>query len=219
MNDLPQRYAVLTGDIVGSSKLEPAALMALMQRLRDGAERFARVFRGAVVGELDVFSGDGWQLLMQDWRRSVRAAVYMRAVAKGDVEIEADTRVALGWGSIDAQTLRPERISASTGEAFLLSGRALKAMKKQDRLAVDCGDVADRGELLRAALGLVDELARRWTARQAMTLAGALLGEGQAEIANGIGRKQSTVHQSLHTAGWQSIEGLLDGVENRFWRL
>ncbi len=219
MADGSRTHAVLTGDIVGSSKLEPAELMALMQRLRDGAEQFARTFPGTVVGRLDVFSGDGWQMLMQDWRRSVRAAIYMRAVAKGDLEIEADTRVAIGWGSVDAETLKPERISASTGEAFLLSGRALKAMKKQDRLAVDCGDVADRGQLLRESLGLVDELTRRWTARQAMTLALALLGEGQAEIADGLGRKQSTIHQSLHTAGWQGIEGLLDSVENRLWRL
>lgn len=107
MDDKPQRYAVVTGDIVGSSKLPPSDLQKLLQRLREGAEQFSAAFPGAVFGKLDVFSGDGWQMLMPDWKRSLRAAVYMRAVAKSTEALRTDTRVAVAWGAVDTESLKP----------------------------------------------------------------------------------------------------------------
>lgn len=219
MSNKGKMYAVLTGDIVGSSRLDPAELRALMQRLRDGAKRFEQAFAGTVVGELDVFSGDGWQMLMPDWKRSLRAAIFMRALAKADMEIDADTRVAVGWGGVDVTSLNRGRISESTGEAFLRSGRALKAMKRQDRLTVACGEASGREALLRAALGLVDELARRWTVRQASKIAQALLGRGQEEIARDGNTSQPTVNRALQSAGWRGIEGLLEEVEHNSEKL
>ena len=133
MKDNPQQYAVLTGDIVGSSRLDPAELRALMQRLREGAKRFEQAFAGTVVGELDVFSGDGWQMLMPDWKRSLRAAIFMRALAKADMEIEADTRVAVGWGGVDVTSLNRGRISESTGTFSEVAGSSSGITEKSAR--------------------------------------------------------------------------------------
>src|SRR5688572_19404575 len=104
MTGAEKKYAVLTGDVVGSSRFEPADLKALMQRLRKGAEDFSKVFPGVVRGRLDVFSGDGWQLLLEDWRMALRAALFLRAVVRSE-RLKADTRVAIGVGRIDQVTL------------------------------------------------------------------------------------------------------------------
>lgn len=214
MDDKPLRYAVLTGDIVGSSKLPPSDLQELMQRLRESSEQFSASFPGAVFGKLGVFSGDGWQMLMPDWKRSLRAAVYMRAVAKSTEARKTDTRVAVAWGAVDAESLKPERISESTGEAFTRSGRALKTMRKQGRLVLDNGEAAGEGRFLRTSVALVDELASRWTARQAETVAMALLGRSQEGISTATGKRQPTIQQALRTAGWRGIDDLLKEMEN-----
>jgi hypothetical protein len=215
MNDKPQRYAVLTGDIVGSSALPPPGLPTLMQRLREAAEQFSAAYPGAVFGKLDVFGGDGWQVLMTDWKRSLRAAFYMRAMAKGMEALKADSRVAVAWGAVDAESLKSERISESTGEAFTRSGRALKIMRKQGRLVLDVGESCDEWRFLQTSVALVDELANRWTSRQAETVAMALLVHGQEAVARRLGKRQPTVYRALRAAGWQGIDTLLEQAENR----
>lgn len=219
MEDAKRLYAVLTGDVVGSSKLTPADLKTLMQKLRAGADRFAKAFPDSVCGKLDVFSGDGWQLLMPDWIRSLRAALFLRAIVKSDAKTKSDTRIAIAWGAVDQDTLNPERISESTGEAFTLSGLALKQMRKHSRLILDDGRPSAEGRFLRVSVGLVDELAVHWRPRQAQTLALALLNHSQEEIAAEIGKSQPTVNQALQAAGWRGIEDLLDEIKYRYQSL
>jgi hypothetical protein len=219
MDTRQQQYAVLTGDLVRSSKLASGDLRGLMQDLRDGANHFAVAFPGAISGELDVFSGDGWQVLMPDWRRSLRAALFLRAVVRSAETTKADTRIAIGWGPVDQAGLNLQRISESTGEAFTRSGRALKEMRRHSRLVLDAALPSGEARYLRVALGLVDEVAASWTPRQAQTLALALLGQRQAEIAAETGRRQPTVQQALRTAGWRGVEALLVAAEYRSGRL
>lgn len=210
----PSGYAVLTGDVVASSKLPPADLQQLMQRLRQAAGRFSKTFPGSVYGKLDVYSGDGWQVLMPERQRSLRAALFFRAVVRSHELAKADTRIAVAWRAVDESALNPERISESTGEAFTESGRALKNMKKRCRLVWQPGPVLARAPFLESAVGLLDELAGRWTARQAQTLALALLDLSQEQIAAALGTRQPTVHQGLQRAGWRRIGAFLDAAEN-----
>jgi len=58
-------FSVIAGDIVGSSKLSADDLKMTLQGLRDSTRRFEEKFPDTVYGMLDVFSGDGWQLLMK----------------------------------------------------------------------------------------------------------------------------------------------------------
>lgn len=212
----PCEFAVLTGDLVASSKLSPIELKAVMQRLREGAERFSRTFRSSVYGKLDVYSGDGWQLLMSDRRRSLRAALFLRAIVKSHAETKIDTRIAVAWGAVDPAALNPERISESTGEAFTQSGRALKDMKKRRRLIWHPGQALLRVMFLNSAVSLLDELAGRWSPRQAEAMALSLLDFTQEQIAAEMGTRQPTVQQTLYRAGWNGIEDFLKEMEYRF---
>jgi len=211
MNRQSERYAVLKGDIVGSTTLPTQGLVSVLNQLRRGVEAFSAQYRGAVYGVMDVFSGDSWQLLMPDWRRSLRAALYLRAVVRSDAGCKIDTRIAIGWGSVDADSLKLNRITESTGEAFTRSGHTLEKMAKHTRLAFDGGETGL--PLVRASLALADELAGRWTSKQAQAVALALLGQKQDKIASASGKKQPTVYKALRSAGWRGIETFLEEVE------
>jgi len=212
----PKTWAVLTGDVVGSSKLGSKTLQTVMRRLRDGAEQFGEVFEGAVYGKLDVFRGDSWQILIEDRRFSLRAAVFIRACIKGMEEVKADSRVAVAWGAIDSASLNQERVSESTGEAFTASGHALAEMKAPERLAIRPGIVLPpaNGRLLTAAVALLDQIVTRWKPGQAQAVEQALLRRTQVEISRRLEVSQPTVNQAMRTAGWKAIELLVTETEN-----
>ncbi len=209
------RYAVLTGDIVGSSKLEPGQLKDVMDRLRKSVARFKQTYPDAILGNLDVYSGDSWQLLMPDWQRSLRAALYVRAVIKSIEKLKLDTRVALAWGDIDEATLNPDRISESTGPAFQASGRALEKMPKGVRMAFvqDNGDSQRFGELLSGAVLLLDEIVGGWSLNQAQAVSLALLCINQRDIGRELGVTQPNVQKTMQRARWHGVEQFLEVAE------
>ena len=207
-------YAVLTGDVVASSKQPPSALQEIMQRLRKGAEQFSKTFPDSVYGRLDVYSGDGFQLLMSDLGRSLRAALFLRATVRSYSKAKVDTRIAVAWGRINESTLNPDRISESTGAAFTESGRALKGLKSRYRLVWQPGQHLTDVGFLKSAVSLLDELAGHWTARQAEIIALALLELSQEDIALAIGIRQPTVNRTLRRGSWRGIEDFLQDVNN-----
>jgi hypothetical protein len=213
-------YAVLTGDIVKSAKLDPVNLKVVIQNIKDGQARFNTTYSGAITGQVDIFSGDGWQVLMEHVHLSFRAVLYFRAVVKAVKGLNADTRVALAWGRIDESTINPERISESTGEAFTLSGRALAEMDKSRRLIMKLPDAIVNNKLndyafLSYTLLLIEEITSNWTEKQAEAIIPALLGAKQKTIAAELGLVQSTVNKRLNGAGWKNLSQYLDFIEYR----
>ena len=219
----PALQAVLTGDIVGSSRFDPRDLKRVMQRIRQAGDEFAKAYPRLVQGKVDVFSGDGWQLLLADWRKAIRAAVFMRAVVKADAALKADTRVAIGVGSVDQATLNLKKISESTGAAFERSGRALKALKPPFRMTWNSDNgtadpsplaVPDTNHrLFRGSVYLLDETIAGWKPGQAQTIAAALLTDRQQTIAKNLRVSQAAVSQALTSAGWKHLERYLTEVE------
>lgn len=209
-------WAVLTGDIVASSKLSPSGLNAVLQRLRDGAKRFQDAYPNSVLGKLDVFSGDGWQMLMRNSQLSLRAAIFMRACVKSEEGEKSDSRVAIAWGKIDAENLKPEKLSESTGEAFTASGRALKGMQKSAKMALSPGNegAPDFRGLLIASIHLLDEIVSHWEPGQAQSVALALLDRTQVRISEDLDISQSAVSQALQSAGWGVVELFVSTLEN-----
>ena len=70
-------YAVITGDIVKSSELDVKARRALFGAMREVGDQL-RDWLGETVMPypLDIFGGDGWQLLLADPERALDAAVF-----------------------------------------------------------------------------------------------------------------------------------------------
>ncbi|QBG46298.1 hypothetical protein EGM51_02355 [Verrucomicrobia bacterium S94] len=89
-----EMYAVLTGDIVGSSALSPEEHRQVVRTVKAVSE----VFPDAVIGSVDFFSGDSWQLLVSDCSRSLAVALYVRAGLKREKRLAVDSRISIAWG-------------------------------------------------------------------------------------------------------------------------
>src|SRR6266446_2694396 len=110
-------YAVLTGDLVKSSRLSVEQSRKAIGLLKRAVGEFEKTFQGAIQGELDSFRHDSWQMLMKRPTLAIRATIFLRASVKmqSDATTRYDTRIAIGIGAVDSISKR--RISDSRGAA------------------------------------------------------------------------------------------------------
>lgn len=201
--------AVLTGDIVKSTRMDAAELHRVRDAVSAAADRAASFSESSpALAPSEFFRGDSWQAIIPNDFFALRAALFIRSVA---IATGADTRVAIGVGQID--DLSAERVSLSTGEAFLRSGRCLDEMKRSQFLALSDVRYSDgAAPWVQASLRLCDELVGRWTPRQAEFLEHVLDNprhRSHEAIAVECGTTQQVVSRSLSAAGWRAIEQLL----------
>lgn len=217
-------YAVLTGDLVKSSRLSPEQSNSAMQRLRQLAKEFESTYPESTIGRLDTFRHDSWQWLLAKPELALRAAVFMRAGLRAFSEgrVKFDTRIAIGTGAVE--TIAKQRISDSRGPAFVCSGRALDAMKNESRLAYAADNGIAAEEWLAGGLvPLLDCIVTDWTPTEARAVYGTLMGWTQEEIAekwpilSKTGKRQTrqAVWDSLSRAHRNTIQETLEFVEKR----
>lgn len=205
-------HAVLTGDIVRSTRLSQGELELTRTTLIKAAEALNDWRAGLLVGGPEFFRGDSWQLLLDDSSMALRVAIYLRAslLSTG----LSDTRISIGIGSVEK--IEP-KISLSTGEAFVLSGRGLDEMPRGSHLGVRLPESDGRIEWLRVIVALCDALMSSWTARQAEIVRIAMdpAEPGQKEIVEMLGDSISrqAVGKTLDLAGWSEIQGALQLLE------
>jgi hypothetical protein len=200
-----KKYAVITGDIVRSSLLSPQDRRKLLKVIEAGSRQIRRMLGDAVPMDIDVFRGDSWQMLVTDPAQALRAALLFRAHLRWQMESHHfDTRLAIGVGTADLFPRR--RVSEGSGEAFRLSGLALDGMKKRRMCFSSPGSDLERP--LDVIVHLLDEIAVRWTDKQAHAVIGAMQGWTQEKIAGSWGDSpitQQTAAQHLEGAGWYAV--------------
>lgn len=217
-------YAVLTGDLVDWSRLPVDVRTSSIGHIRAAAEALDEIWPGIVVGALDTFRGDGWQLVLGEPGRSLRASVFMRAALRMESPTTntLDTRVSIGIGRVESMV--PERISESFGEAFSLSGRGLDALSGvRLAVAVEDGLVPRCDWVGQAVAPVLDSVIQGWTAVESRAVYGALRGWTQQEAADWwAGRHpdnrpttRQAVADSLGRASWSAVDGTLMYVEAR----
>jgi len=207
-------YAVITGDIVASSKFSETGRLKLHDVMVKGGEALRRIFPLAVPWHFEIFRGDSWQLVVADPSLSLRISLFYRAFLRANLEkLKVDTRLAIGVGTIDF--IPGNRISAGDGQAFQASGHLLEKMQKSSRMtfAIAGQENSDINSVLEIVIMFLDALTKRWTARQAQAIVNALQGWTQEKIAASFWPKpisQQAVAQHLERAEWPAIEkGLL----------
>lgn len=119
---------VVTGDIVNSSALSDAEHQACLQQI----EQTIAIFQTEFNAQGDVFRGDEFQVFVPNPKDVLRCAVLLRLTLMTCVK-GADARVSVGIGKY--KQIESELRKTAKGEAFQLSGRALKDMK-EERLKV-----------------------------------------------------------------------------------
>ncbi|MGI6354762.1 MAG: hypothetical protein GX937_13865 [Lentisphaerae bacterium] len=219
-------YAVLTGDLVKSSRMSPAQSTSAMECLRQLAKEFESVYPDSTIGQLDTFRHDSWQWLLAKPELALRAAVFMRTGLRSlsDRNVKFDTRVAIGTGTVETETIVEHRISDSRGSAFTRSGKALDAMKKYSRLAYAAeSDIAAERWLAGGLVPLLDCVVTVWTPIEARAVHGALRGWTQEETAErwpilsktGERRTRQAVRDSLRRAHWNTVQEALEFAEEK----
>lgn len=199
--------AVITGDLIGSSKAAPEALDRVFPVLSAAAARI-EPWHGAPL-RLTRFRGDGWQCLLARPVLALRSCLYLLAALRA-AESPLETRLALGFGQVTRAG--GESLADADGPAFHRSGRALDAMPRGRRFIL-----AEEGapEGLAAVVALSDWISRRWTLAQAEALCAMLVPETptQREVAESLGLTQQSVSERLDAAAFWAFADALAVLE------
>jgi hypothetical protein len=159
----------------------------------------------------EIYRGDEFQVFIPNASDSVLAAVLIRAaiIAQSRSKKQMwDTRIAIGIGPVD----RPvQKVTESTGEAFVLSGRGLDEISKSgDRLCILTYSSAFNRQLS-LLTRLVDDIISHWSHYSAQVAYYSLLyHESQQVLAKRLGRSQPTIHTRLATAKLELIKAYID---------
>ena len=212
-------YAVLTGDIVNSTSLDARALGRVRNEVKRAGGALAAWRGGLVRCEVEFTRGDQWQTALAGADHALRAAIYLRARLKAFHG--ADTRIAVGVGHV--QRFSSKTVFESSGEAFVLSGRALDALG-QDRLVISMNEALNESfspltAFFEKAISSCDALVESWTARQAeyVSLAASPLRRTQDDVARTMRVSRQAAQQSLDAAHWRQLEGLIEAFEAIDW--
>jgi hypothetical protein len=204
-------FAVLTGDIIRSSRLTPGALDAAMAALAAGAAAMSG-WDDAEPARFSRFRGDGWQCLAPSPARALRAALFLRANLRA-LEGEADTRISVGIGPA-ALPAAPD-LAAAGGPAFEVSGRGLDKMARAQQFAIGWSRPPASAAVTGAVFALCDEISRLWTPRQAEVLVETLSpgDEVQERLAAQHGVSQQAIAKRLAAAGDWALQRALAALE------
>ena len=192
--------AVITGDIVNSTKLLPEQEGVLFKRLRkDILKEYPH----------EIYRGDSFQVFIDQPQEALSLALACRGLAiqfTETTEMDFDMRLSIGIGEV---VLPISDLGTAKGDAFLLSGRLFDTLKdKGRRLIIGCGDrKADIGfEIMSDYL---DSIFRKMTPKQAEVIVELLNGIAQQQLAMTLDKSKSTISQLATDGGWSEIERLL----------
>lgn len=199
--------AVLTGDIVNSTKLSAAKSMALGRQLE------ALFAKEAVAFEF--YRGDSFQAYVKNPAQALRLALLSRTAAiklsKDDKRVLSDVRISIGIGAVTSPV---RSLKTAKGEAFVLSGRRFDEMiKAQDRLAMHSPHLL-ANEAFQIMANYLNAIFKEMTGKQAEVIFELLKGGLQTEVASKIKKTKSTIHQRITAGRWPEIETLLQQYQN-----
>lgn len=209
MNSIKNKnYAVLTGDIVKSSLYSEKQFKDIQNALKLCSKTMKKIFPDAVKYNIDIFRGDSWQLLIEEPRLALRAAIFIRAFLKGELQMSSlDTRISIAIGNVEH--INSRKISQSRGDAFLSSGDQLDKLK--GRFIFSFHGYKNE-KYMNLLIQTLDPLITKLKKRQSKSLIGILQGLTQKEISQKIfeGKvSQQAVAQQLDSGDWEIIENVV----------
>lgn len=209
MSRAPTTVAVITADIVGSSRYPPADRRRVDRVLRAAFRETERRFPGAIRTSMAfrITAGDEFQCVVADVPRVFELLTYLRAVAAtADVALPIRFRAAVGVGALSLRA-RPNPYEQD-GPAFVRARQGLEILGKQRSPArwtmLTTGN-DDRDAAADAVLGLTDHVLDGWTIPQWEAVRWALLGHTRQAIAHEIQVAHQNVTKRLRAAGWLPV--------------
>lgn len=199
-------HAVLTGDLILSTRSTPAEVDHTMALIEGAARQFSADSR------FHRYRGDGWQIHVGPGWQGLNAMIYLSARLAAEAGLAS--RMALGLGEVYG--LEHDSLGMAGGTAFVQSGRALDAMEGTQRLAL-AGTGVD--PLHRALMAYLDAQVQRWSPQQAEAVALALSPDGpipQQALAARLGISRQAFAARLAAAGFGLIEQAIHAFTHQF---
>lgn len=216
--DNKKYFAVITGDVAGSSRLEGDQRRKLLDELHKSFEAVAEILgNNTVAFQFEVFRGDSFQGVMAVPHLAFKAGLIIRTCIRKafrtTLKDAFDARIAIGIGTID---LMPNQHGGEgDGEAYRNSGPYLDNMNKtKGFLSITTPrDEVNRELLVECAL--LDAIISRWTPAQAEAIFEYFKGKTQDEMAESFNISQPGIRKRLLSANLPAIEMM----DNRFIEL
>lgn len=201
--------AIITGDIVDSTKMtagERAAMLQLLQSLPVCLSPICKT-------NIEIFRGDGFQLKITEPNNALQIALAIRAIIRANKfknnNGQWDVRMAIGIGTLDYET---DSLFTSDGEEFRLSGRSLDLIGKS-RLIIETPWEEVNKELMVSTL-FADDVVSSWTTSQSRIMFEKLVkNQSQEEIGNTLGVTRQMVSKALKAARCHIIHNCIGRFE------
>lgn len=210
-----QMYAVITGDIVNSTKVDKEYYTVLLDALKKSFGQItSRYTNGGDPITFDIFRGDSFQGVISKPELALGASLiirsYLRKSQPEKVSYSWDARTAIGVGTIE---YLPKKVSEGTGEAYKHSGTFLDKMKTEQRLSV-VTPWKEINDEMKSQAALLDAIIAKWSPQQAEIVLELLKGKSRKTIGKEFDISQAAVHYRVKGAGWFGIEKLLHRYQN-----
>ncbi|MGF1638045.1 MAG: hypothetical protein ACFCUU_13290 [Cyclobacteriaceae bacterium] len=198
--------AVITGDVVSASDKNRKQILALLK------DAFATVTLQFPDVKFEIYRGDGFQSIIDAPENALLIALYLRAILiKGNKDVCADARVAVGLGPVEFPEEKP---SESDGKALRLSGPLLDSMHINERIKL-ISIWPELNEEFEIHCQVIDHLTIDWSKEQAEAICGLIEKKTQTEIASILKVSQPAVHNRIKTSAWT----LVHKIELRFRKI
>lgn len=210
MDSKNQIIAVITGDVIDSTRLAPEKIHDFFEKIRQTLDFFDHARNKVMIGQMSIFSGDSWQFAVNDPKYVFRLLATVTAVAKFH---KISVRLSAGVGSFDY--INPSNITESGGEAFIISGRELKKMEKAVYKKRHWHIAGDTISMYQAILfDIMGKKAETWTPAQAEAILLSLQGDNDKKISSSLGIKRQNAGKRLTAAQWDLFQSVMDVAES-----
>lgn len=191
-------HAVITGDIINSTKVDPKIWLPI---LKDALNK-----NGSSPTQWEIYRGDSFQLFIKDPYEALTIAIQIKAAIKTIKTL--DVRMAIGLGNIKHNS---SKITESNGTAFIYSGERFESLKKEKlnlALKSDWPQFdTDINLFIKLALLIMDN----WTESAAEMIKTTFENPDklQSELGTIIGIKQNAVSSRLKRAAFEEISEMI----------
>ncbi|UXX83575.1 MarR family transcriptional regulator [Roseovarius pelagicus] len=206
------KWAVLTGDIVASSEIDPDALDEIMRSIQEvslEASGWGHTGDDETITGFDRRGGDGWQLATNRQGFALRLSLYIQARLRL-LGPDYATRIAIATSEGEALDQMMADLNSAHGIAFTASGRLLEELTGHTLMAHAQGGAVD------AAFRLADHISQSWTQAQARSLCLTLPPDSgpRRVAAESLGISRQAVDQALNSAGLPALIDALEAIES-----
>ena len=204
--------AVITGDIIDSSKQPYEERTLIIKTLQDSI----RYFEERDTCQYSIFRGDSIQGLLEQPEKALWHVVYLKSALKAlktknaSRSSFADIRISIGIGRVN---FLHENLEMSNGEAFEYSGRKLDQLKGGAKtIAIKSRDEGYNEEWS-VVLGLMDEVLGKWSVQSAEIVKNILEGHDKPTIGRHLNISLPAISQRKKYAGWNAIQAVMNRFE------